>query len=375
MSNSIRKDNFVFDSEQKDKENVNKKGKDQDSFKSKIHTMPKKFAVLEDRKSNIGLILVFMFFCIVFSIAGVAYYFNKQIDKEGVTLKPVTPKVDIVEETPVIEEQKVDKKEEDEKEQSLVQKEELPEETEDNTPVFIRDYLSSKDTDEDGLTDVEEGIYTTYVSRPDTDGDGHTDAQEVLNLYNPKGTAPSNLIDSGLITSYENFKFKYLVFYPRDWVIYTNDITGKEIIIKSTTDEQVKISVEDNLTKASITDWYLEKNKEASLDEVKLFTTHKGLRGIKTPNGLIYYLTEVIPSHIGEEAENKMKIYTLEYIPGKLARINFLTTFKMMLESFVLLVEEPVEEDEIEKVGIDLNSTLPDNPAKNELDETIQTND
>lgn len=41
------------------------------------------------------------------------------------------------------------------------------------------------DTDDDGLTDVNEKIYGTDWLNPDTDGDGYNDGDEITNGYNP----------------------------------------------------------------------------------------------------------------------------------------------------------------------------------------------
>lgn len=43
------------------------------------------------------------------------------------------------------------------------------------------------DTDNDGLTDLEETIFGTDLKNPDTDGDGYSDSEEVKNGYNPNG--------------------------------------------------------------------------------------------------------------------------------------------------------------------------------------------
>ncbi len=45
----------------------------------------------------------------------------------------------------------------------------------------------NKDTDGDGLTDVQEKIYGTDSNNKDTDGDGFTDGDEVKKGYNPNG--------------------------------------------------------------------------------------------------------------------------------------------------------------------------------------------
>ncbi|MBI5037622.1 MAG: calcium-binding protein [Candidatus Kerfeldbacteria bacterium] len=51
---------------------------------------------------------------------------------------------------------------------------------------------STLDTDNDGLTDVQEGVWGTDILNPDTDGDGFLDGTEVQNGYNPNGTGALN---------------------------------------------------------------------------------------------------------------------------------------------------------------------------------------
>jgi gliding motility-associated-like protein len=52
------------------------------------------------------------------------------------------------------------------------------------------------DTDNDGLTDGQEGVLGTDPGNPDTDGDGLTDGEEVLNLDDPSTTAiPTRISD------------------------------------------------------------------------------------------------------------------------------------------------------------------------------------
>lgn len=57
---------------------------------------------------------------------------------------------------------------------------------EEDTTETVED--SSKDVDEDGLTDAEETFYGTNPLLFDTDGDGYGDGEEVQNGYNPVGT-------------------------------------------------------------------------------------------------------------------------------------------------------------------------------------------
>ncbi|MFH1366484.1 MAG: hypothetical protein ABIH38_00650 [Patescibacteria group bacterium] len=54
------------------------------------------------------------------------------------------------------------------------------------------------DSDNDGLTDMEEIIYGTDKNNPDTDGDGHLDGAEVENGYNPNGVGKLDSDNDGL---------------------------------------------------------------------------------------------------------------------------------------------------------------------------------
>ena len=73
------------------------------------------------------------------------------------------------------------------------------------------------DIDEDDLTDEEEIIYMTNSRRGDTDWDGHKDGVEIQNLYDPL-ISDELLIDSGLITVYQNPTFNYSIFRPKTWL-------------------------------------------------------------------------------------------------------------------------------------------------------------
>ncbi len=56
----------------------------------------------------------------------------------------------------------------------------------------------SNDSDNDGLTDMEEIIYGTDKDNPDTDGDGYTDGEEVEGGFNPNGSGKLDSDGDGL---------------------------------------------------------------------------------------------------------------------------------------------------------------------------------
>lgn len=61
-----------------------------------------------------------------------------------------------------------------------------------NNPANTSAADANLDSDNDGLTDLEEEIYGTNPNNPDSDGDSYKDGEEVLNGYNPLG--PGELI-------------------------------------------------------------------------------------------------------------------------------------------------------------------------------------
>lgn len=66
-----------------------------------------------------------------------------------------------------------------------------------NTNSSISENLA-KDSDNDGLTDMEEIIYGTDSQNPDSDGDGYKDGAEVDNGYNPLGPGKLDSDNDGL---------------------------------------------------------------------------------------------------------------------------------------------------------------------------------
>lgn len=57
----------------------------------------------------------------------------------------------------------------------------------DEPPSVAESSDASIDSDGDGLTDAQEGVYGTDPANADSDGDGYSDGEEVSNGYNPLG--------------------------------------------------------------------------------------------------------------------------------------------------------------------------------------------
>jgi len=181
------------------------------------------------------------------------------------------------------------------------------------------------DTDNDGLTDVEESLFTTDFVNSDSDADGYRDGLEVINLYNPAGFAPHKIEETNLVKTYSNPTYNYTIFYPASWLARALDETNREVMFTSATGEFMQVIVEDNLDKIPLLDWYLEKAPGTNPAEIGAVITKAGLSGIKSPDGLTVYFG----------AEDK--IFAISYNIGIKTELNYKSTFEMMYKSFKLL--------------------------------------
>ncbi|HDQ23022.1 MAG TPA: hypothetical protein ENN28_03570 [Candidatus Uhrbacteria bacterium] len=205
-------------------------------------------------------------------------------------------------------------------------------------------YTSSTDSDRDGLTDVEEELYGTEKNRPDTDGDGFLDGEELIGGYNPKVGGGALLETSGLVNKYNNPVYNYEILYPAAWLARPLDQSLKEVIFQSNTNEYIQIFVEENPEELDLVDWYLTQSPLTSINLLTKEKTRKGYDALLSPDKLTYYIKDDLAPE---------KVFLITYNIGNLTRVNFLTTFKMMVNSFVLtrdlapaseILEEETEE-------------------------------
>ncbi len=181
------------------------------------------------------------------------------------------------------------------------------------------------DTDTDGLTDIEEGLYNTDYLKPDTDSDSYIDGLEILNLYNPAGVAPQKIEETDLVKIYSNPTYNYTIFYPASWLARAlGETTSEEVMFTSATGEFIQVIVEDNLSNLPPLDWYLAEAPGTNPSAVGPATTKSGLSGVKSPDGLTAYFSA------------GGKIYVLSYNVGIKTELNYKSTFEMMIKSFKL---------------------------------------
>lgn len=179
------------------------------------------------------------------------------------------------------------------------------------------------DTDSDGLTDLEEGIFKSDVRNPDADTDGFLDGNEVFNLYNPNGRAPAKLQGSGMVKLITG-SIGWSMLIPNDWMIESAGGDGSTGVVRSGHGESFKIAVLSNDNKLPVLDWFMAQNPDADKTRIMMFKSKGGYEGIIGPD----LLTTYIPWG--------NKIFTYTYDMEKQPFINYRTVYSLMLNSLVL---------------------------------------
>lgn len=194
--------------------------------------------------------------------------------------------------------------------------------TEDNSSKI---YRSSLDSDNDGLTDVEEALYGTDPRKADTDGDSYADGHEIEFGYNPLIAGSARWNASGKVLVHTNPNYKYTLLYPSKWTVQGADIQLKEVHFVSSDEEQyMSVKYEDNPKGLTPLAWYqsLGKKDYASMRAVKI----SGLDGLISPDGLNLYLG----GGVGKP------LYIFTYNVGLKTQLDYFFTFTMMQNSFIV---------------------------------------
>lgn len=186
---------------------------------------------------------------------------------------------------------------------------------------------SSQDTDSDGLTDIEEGIYQTLVNNPDSDMGGDADGQEVLNLMDPTKSGEAKLAAAGLVNIYTNQTYSYTFFYPSSWLSRAIPETdNQEILVITNTGEFFSITVQENLDKLTPKQWYLNQSPQVDPNTL-IETTVNNEPAVWSPDHLTIYIAK----------DNQ--IYLFSYNIGTEKQANFKASFQMMINSFQFIVQ------------------------------------
>ncbi len=194
----------------------------------------------------------------------------------------------------------------------------------------------SRDSDSDGLTDVEEGLWGTDPFNPDTDGEGFEDGHELINFYNPvkPGVGVNKITDTRFVKSYNNKEYGYSILYPSSWQPENSiEEDPAQVTFTSQTEEFVQIIVQENNTAYdNIKDWYQNENVDISQSQIKERLVGNWY-GVESPDGLNVYILK------------NNKIYIIAYNVGLKNTMNYKTTYEMMLRSFQFF-DNPLEQDQ-----------------------------
>ena len=183
---------------------------------------------------------------------------------------------------------------------------------------------SALDADNDGLTQLEEGIYFTNSNRDDTDRDNYKDGVEVSNLYNPLVPGEGEfLVDSGLVTKYADAS-GYNLLRPKNWVAEASEEHTVIFIPDAGTGELISLLAMPNENNISLDTIFSEIPDllQPRADYVNFSLADQP--ALKTIDGFgVLMVTEAY-------------IYIIDYDLGGVSQPNFSTTFGMMLRSFTL---------------------------------------
>lgn len=188
---------------------------------------------------------------------------------------------------------------------------------------------SGVDSDSDGLTDLEERlVYGTDVRLPDTDSDGFLDGNEVFHRYNPAGTAPGTLFESGLVKAFTGPASDaawYRILYPSVWSASEigTDWSAAETFT-TTTGETVAVTILERTQGTEFADWVADRETGAFTDS----TTKNGYASMTSEDQMTVYVDGSSMSAVGAGYAAM-----IEYDPGIKTTVDYLQTFKMMVNA------------------------------------------
>lgn len=182
---------------------------------------------------------------------------------------------------------------------------------------------NAKDTDSDGLTDVEELLYGTNFREPDSDKDSFLDGNEVFHRYHPLGLAPLTLLDTGAVKIFEDTLYPFTMYYPSTWSTVLSEV-DMAVTFRSSRQATIKVQLEEKDADESLQAWY-DANHSGSEGEMKQILTKEGYYGLTTSDDRTAYLD------VGSG------VVTLTYDLGSRTQIEYLQTFQMMVNSLTLV--------------------------------------
>lgn len=178
---------------------------------------------------------------------------------------------------------------------------------------------NSSDIDADGLTDIEEQVWTTSPTVADSDVDTFSDGEEVKNAYDP--TLPGKKLESSsLVKSFLSSRDGFTVLYPTRWT--TEEREGGMTMFSSESKEDFfQILVEPAPANISLFNWYRSEFPDVDENNINTIVISGTSYAILSPDRLTVY------------ALSHDRLFTISYTPGIKEHLDYQSTFAMFLKT------------------------------------------
>lgn len=187
----------------------------------------------------------------------------------------------------------------------------------------VKELQLSKDSDSDGLTDIEERMYGTEYRNPDTDGDTFLDGNEVFHRYDPLGVAPSTLLDTGAVKVFSESTLPFTVYYPTTWKA-TSALTNSTVTFQSAKLASVIIAWSAKDADLTVEDWIVTNVEDADLKTLQASYTKEGYYTLRSADDLVAYI------------DLGTSVYVMTYDLSTSTDISYTQTFAMMVNSLTV---------------------------------------
>ena len=205
---------------------------------------------------------------------------------------------------------------------TLPEKPEIDEPT-DEPSVENGEIVVGLDSDMDLLTDKEELLYGTSPLVADSDLDGYNDGTEVLGLFSPARGKGVALADDTQFARYVHSEYQHTVIYPKQFTPKPLvEDANKDIIFVGPGNESILMSIQDNKEGLDLQTWVLSLSSGIDISKMEEITTKGGFAALGIANKTAYYL----------QVPGSPFVYVFSYTSPD--EYNYLTTIRMMLESF-----------------------------------------
>jgi len=207
-------------------------------------------------------------------------------------------------------------------------------------PSFPEQIRPGRDTDGDGLTDVEETLYLSNFQLPDTDGDGFLDGNEVFHRYDPLRPSPATLFEAGKVLLVHLGTIGE-TFSPTAWSVQNASVgekTPSTLTLAVPSGEAIVLHAEPADASLTLEAWWKatfpEKGKTDGLPAASL--TKEGYPLLISKDQLTAFVL------VRQANANFVVIFT--YQAGGKMTADYFKTFQMIVNGFRLsaAVEAPI---------------------------------